>query len=128
MINQENKQDRYSEPVENEPTNLDEKFQAEKPFPVEEENSVEQKEVDSTQDSSLEQTSEKVNGKANQLKNMDKKSQIKALCDLALEKGPDFAIEVAKSLDSAYVLDEFHDALVDELRKSLIEKGDLKQL
>ena len=63
-----------------------------------------------------------------QLKDLDRPSQVKALCDLAFQKGLAFAIEVAKTLDNAYVLDEFHDTLVDELRKKLVEEGKLKQI
>jgi hypothetical protein len=63
-----------------------------------------------------------------QLKNLDRQNQIKTLCDLALQKGLDFAVEVARNLDNAYVLDEFHDTLVDELYKKLVEKGELKKL
>ena len=63
-----------------------------------------------------------------QLKGLDHENQVKALCNLALQKGLDFAIETAKNLDNAYILDELHDSLVDELRKKLIEKGELKQL
>lgn len=66
--------------------------------------------------------------KAKQLKDLDRQNQIKALTDLAFEKGLDFAVEVAKALDSAYVLDELHDTLVDELYQKLIEQGKLKKL
>jgi len=66
--------------------------------------------------------------KAKQLKDLDRPSQVKALSDLAFEKGLNFAVEVAKALDSAYVLDELHDALVDELYQKLIEEGKLKKL
>ncbi len=66
--------------------------------------------------------------KAKQLKDLDRPSQVKALCDLAFQKGLAFAIEVAKTLDNAYVLDEFHDTLVSELYNKLIEKGKLKQM
>ncbi len=62
-----------------------------------------------------------------QLKDLDRPSQVKALCDLAFQKGLSFAIEVAKTLDNAYVLDEFHDTLVSELYNELVEKGELKQ-
>ena len=63
-----------------------------------------------------------------QLKDLDRPSQVKALCDLAFQKGLNFAIEVAKTLDNAYVLDEFHDTLVNELYNELVEKGQLKQM
>jgi hypothetical protein len=66
--------------------------------------------------------------KAKQLQDLDRPNQIKALSDLAFEKGLNFAVEVAKALDSAYVLDELHDALVDELYQKLLEQGKLNKL
>ena len=61
-------------------------------------------------------------------KDVNRQNQIKMFCDLAFEKGIDVAIEEARKLDSPYILDEFHDSLVDELREKLIEKGKLKQM
>ena len=63
---------------------------------------------------------------AQELKDLDKTNQIKRLCQLAFEKGLDEAVEVAKKLDNPYLLDEFHDTLVDELYQRLVEKGILK--
>jgi len=48
---------------------------------------------------------------------IDRENQVKKLCELAFEKGLDFAIEAAKKLDNTYVLDELHDTLVDKLRE-----------
>jgi hypothetical protein len=73
-------------------------------------------------------SSAQVQNQIKELKKMDRSNQVKVLCDLAFQKGLDFAIEVAKSLDNAYVLDKLHDTLVDELYKKLVEKGELKQL
>jgi len=73
-------------------------------------------------------SSAKAQKQAKQLKDLDRPSQVKTLCSLAFQKGLNFAIEVAKALDNAYVLDEFHDTLVDELYKELVEKGKLKKL
>ncbi|MFH1937938.1 MAG: hypothetical protein ABIJ60_00145 [Patescibacteria group bacterium] len=61
-------------------------------------------------------------------KDVNRQNQIKMLCDLAFEKGIDVAIEEARKLDSPYILDEFHDSLVDELREKLIEKGKLERI
>jgi len=72
--------------------------------------------------------SAKAQKQVKQLKDLDRPSQVKALCDLAFQKGLAFAIEVAKTLDNAYVLDEFHDTLVNELYNELVEKGKLKQM
>lgn len=72
--------------------------------------------------------SSRVRKQIKSLKSLDKQSQIKSLCYLAFKKGLDFAVEVARGLNDAYVLDEFHDALVGELRKKLVEEGKLKQM
>ncbi len=61
-------------------------------------------------------------------KDINRQNQIKMLCDLAFEKGIDSAVEEARKLDSPYLLDEFHDKLVDELREKLIEKGKLEKI
>ena len=70
----------------------------------------------------------KVQQQVKELEKLDRENQIKALTDLALQKGVDFAVEVAKKLDSAYTLDEFHDTLVDQLYNKLTEQGKLKKL
>ncbi|MBU2564592.1 hypothetical protein KKA23_03370 [Patescibacteria group bacterium] len=57
-----------------------------------------------------------------------KERQINLLIDFAFEKGIDRAIEVVKRMDNPYLLDEFHDTLVDELYNKLIETGKLKAL
>ena len=72
--------------------------------------------------------SNQVQQQVKQLKGLDRQNQVKALCNLAFQEGLDFAIETAKNLDSAYILDELHDSLVDELKKRLIEEGKLKRL
>jgi len=66
--------------------------------------------------------------KAQALKGEPKERQIKLLTDLAFDKGVIHATEVARNLDSPYILDEFHDTLVDELYNYLIKQGKLKQL
>ena len=66
--------------------------------------------------------------KVQQIKTESKERQIQLLTDLAFEKGIPHAIEVAKRLENPYLLDEFHDALVDELYNKLIEEGKLKQI
>jgi len=57
-----------------------------------------------------------------------KERQVKLLTDLAFDKGIIHATEVAKKLDDPYILDEFHDTLVDELYNYLVEQGKLKQI
>ena len=53
--------------------------------------------------------------------------QVKILREIAFEKGIDEAIEEAKKLDNPYLLDEFHDDLVDKFYKKLVEAGKLEQ-
>lgn len=65
---------------------------------------------------------------AERLKSLELQDQIKALSNLAFEKGLDFAIETAKALDNPHILDAFHDNLVDKLYQKLIEQGKLKKL
>ncbi len=55
-----------------------------------------------------------------QISALDPQNQVKSLCDLAFQKGLDFAIQTARNLNNPYVLDAFHDALVDELYKRLV--------
>jgi len=72
--------------------------------------------------------SSKIKDQIKRLKELDRESQIKELCSLSFSEDLDFAVSVAKGLDDAYVLDEFHDALVDELYDKLVEKGELKKI
>lgn len=47
-------------------------------------------------------------------------NQVKNLCELAFQKGVGEAIKAAQELNNPYVLDELHDALVDNLYDRLI--------
>lgn len=66
--------------------------------------------------------------KAQQLKAEPKERQIELLAQMAFEKGVIEAVETAKNLDNPYLLDEFHDVLVDQLYSKLVEQGKLKQV
>jgi hypothetical protein len=66
--------------------------------------------------------------KAQTLQNEPKERQIALLIQLAFEKSVFEAVNVARKLDNPYLLDEFHDALVDKLYNQLVEKGKLKQI
>lgn len=61
------------------------------------------------------------------LKNLTEDRQMKMLVDLAFQQGIDKAVQAAKATGDAYLIDKFHDTLVDELRQQLIEKGKLKE-
>ncbi|MFH1385486.1 MAG: hypothetical protein ABIG65_00340 [Patescibacteria group bacterium] len=65
---------------------------------------------------------------AKEFKGLEKNQQLKNLVDLAFQKGITYAADVARELDSAYLLDEFHDTLVDKLHKELVEKGKLEEI
>ena len=65
---------------------------------------------------------------AAQMKNTDQQNQVKQLCEIAFTQGIDAAVEVAKKLDNAYVLDELHDTLIDKLYQKLVTENKLKQL
>lgn len=63
--------------------------------------------------------------------------KVEKLVELALQKGPEHAIKVARHMDKGkasgemdnYTLDEVHDRMLEEeLRKQLIQKGLLKEL
>jgi len=61
-------------------------------------------------------------------KGLEKNQQLKNLVDLAFQKGIFYAADVAREMDSAYLMDEFHDTLVDQLHKELVEKGKLEEI
>jgi hypothetical protein len=63
--------------------------------------------------------------------------KVEKLVEIAIQKGPEHAIQVARHMDKGkdpgtadnYTLDEIHDRLMeDELRKQLIQKGLLTEL
>ncbi len=57
--------------------------------------------------------------------------KVEKLVELALQKGPEHAIKVARHMDTNdnYTLDALHDRMIeDDLRKQLIQKGLLKEL
>lgn len=56
----------------------------------------------------------------------DAQNQVQALCDLAFQKGVDAAIETARSLNNPYVLDEFHDAMMDKFQERLKKEGKIE--
>ncbi len=62
------------------------------------------------------------------LKGEPKERQVQLLTDLAFEKGVIHATQVARGLDDPYILDEFHDTLVDKLYDYLVKEGRLKQI
>lgn len=72
--------------------------------------------------------SEEIEKETKQIKKLPQERQIQALVDLALHKGLRHSIDTARALGNPYILDQFHDMLVDHLYKELVEKGKLKEL
>lgn len=62
------------------------------------------------------------------LKGVEKDQQLKALVDLAFLKGVAYASDVARNLDNPYLMDEFHDTLIDEFRQKLVDSGKLEEI
>lgn len=69
-----------------------------------------------------------VRKQATNLYGLKRNRQVKILADLALGKGVHHAVAVARRLDNAYVLDEFHDTLVDKLFEELQKRGKIKEI
>lgn len=69
-----------------------------------------------------------VKADAERVKGIEKNQQIKNLVDLAFVKGAAHATEVVRNLDNPYLIDEFHDTLVDQMRQKLIEAGKLEEI
>ena len=62
------------------------------------------------------------------IKTKPRAKQVQLLIDLAFEKGVIHATDVAKKLDDPYILDEFHDALVDKFYDYLVKQGKLEKI
>ncbi len=56
------------------------------------------------------------------------KAKVQELVNTAFSKTIDDAIKQARATNNAALIDAFHDALVDELYKYLVERGKLKKL
>lgn len=76
----------------------------------------------------LSQTNQQVVQKVQELQKQPKERQIQTLTEMAFEKGVVYAVEIAKNLDNPYLLDEFHDVLVDQLYNKLVEEGKLEKI
>ncbi len=63
-----------------------------------------------------------IKSEAHRITQLNQQDQAKALCELAFQQGIDFAVDVAKEINSPYLLDEFHDSLVDDFKEKLKEQ------
>lgn len=52
--------------------------------------------------------------------------QLSILINLALQKSIHYAVKIAKKIGNAYLLDRFHDALVNEFYDDLVKKKKIK--
>jgi hypothetical protein len=60
---------------------------------------------------------------------VDAETRVKNLVDMAMQKGVEHAVKVARHIGDNYILDEFHDKLMaDELHSALMEKGLIKDI
>ncbi|MCD6283697.1 hypothetical protein J7J12_00370 [bacterium] len=106
----------------------------EREFPREEKAMEKDREISSDDYRSIsnKSTSDDINNdikkQVKRISSLSEENQIETLCDLAFQKGLDFAVDVAKGLNNSYVLDEFHDRLVDEFYQKLIEEGKLEKM
>ena len=62
------------------------------------------------------------------VRDLDKDRQVKVLTTVAFEEGITKAVDIARRLNDAYVLDELHDRLVGELYEKLVKEGKLKKI
>jgi hypothetical protein len=70
-----------------------------------------------------------------QIKNITKqvddtniRHQITILVNLAVKKSVYYAVKVARKIGNAYLLDRFHDAIVNELYEDLVKKKKIKPI
>lgn len=61
------------------------------------------------------------------IKILPRKKQLESLIEIALWRGLGQSIKIAKALNNAYILDAFHDNLIDKLYKELIKQGKIKE-
>ena len=68
--------------------------------------------------------------KVGELKTYESDKQIKALVEIALERSLADAVNIARRLDDAYLLDALHDVLIDDekLHQHLVVSGKLKEV
>ncbi len=61
-----------------------------------------------------------------ELADLPSSQKVGALISLVFEKGLEYAIKTARTLDNPAILDEFHDMLVDRYYEELIQRKMLK--
>lgn len=61
------------------------------------------------------------------IQDLNRPKQVKSLVVIALQRGVHYAFDVANGLKDPYLLDEFHDAMANEMKDVLIERKKLKE-
>ena len=67
----------------------------------------------------------KLEPSAQELEHMPDDRQVKFLVMMAMQDGVDKAVDLARRVNSAFVLDELHDLIVDQLFNELVKRGKL---
>lgn len=65
---------------------------------------------------------------ASQLDNSNIHHQLAILINLAVTKSIYYAVKIARKIGNAYLLDRFHDAIVNELYEDLVKKKKIKPI
>ena len=68
----------------------------------------------------------KLEPSAQELEHMPDDRQVKFLVMMAMQDGVDKAVELARRVNSAFVLDELHDLIVDQLFNELVKRHKLE--
>ncbi len=64
--------------------------------------------------------------KAKKIEFLGEKEKLERLVALAEEKGPVFAIRVAKEINDPHILDNFHDVLIKLIKEGLVKISEVK--
>lgn len=73
-------------------------------------------------------TQQQVKSVARQIDDTNIRHQINILVNLAVTKSIYYAVKIARKIGNAYLLDRFHDAIVNELYEDLVKKKKIKPI
>lgn len=69
-----------------------------------------------------------INDDAIKIKKLEAEQQVRKLTELAVHKGIYYAIEVVQHIDDPYLIDRFHDALINDYFDKLVAAKKLKKI
>ncbi len=69
-----------------------------------------------------------INDDAVRIKKLEAEQQVRKLTELAIHKGIYYAIEVVRQIDDPYLIDRFHDALINDYFEKLVASKKLKRI